>query len=662
MNYKIILPCVLLLSAILFFTFRRVDNTSIKIVNSNNLDNISEAPEWLKVVVDEALPDEGLNVWIPAGNFQLSPLVRVPRFLRSFTDAELASNPALKKFQIEPMSVAANLQLSGVRNEQISAQLGLAARQELNNVQVKTSSLKSREGLVIEADQIEIRYVQYVPVQRSRSEYIWSAKYEDVAGNEVSGFMSPDVVGDPLVELEYVDVPAYRAQAIWFTFKIPKNAVPGRYKGTINLFCNEFSKETYNLEIEVLDKSIPDPADYEFFLDMWLNPNSIAFNHQVEPWSEDHWTLLVKYMKDLASRGGKAITATITQEPWRKPWLHDSQKPQTLLGFESLVKWKMKENKTWEFDFSLFDRYVQTSMEAGLKERINVYSLTSFNGQERIEYEDQMSGEVKEQVFSSIEDAEYKSAWSAFLKSFSTHLKEMEWLDKTYLCFDEKPYETMQEIKHFIEENAPEFKERIAISGHPESTDFADGFLSISYEFFPGQNLDSQNTLPVIEERNKNDRLTTFYLCGQPAHPNTLTFSPAIESQMIPWLALKYNVAGYLRWAYCSWPEDPFNNPVHNYIQGDEYIVYPGEDGPVSSIRWELMKEGVEQYELFRVLKLKGQIDESRLNKVIELATRNLDGRVKNIEDFDLVRNILFDENPKDQAKTVKTNLHPPSD
>ncbi|MEQ6122490.1 glycoside hydrolase domain-containing protein [Reichenbachiella sp. MALMAid0571] len=609
---------------------------------SNVLDNIEVVPEWLNVVVDDALPDSGLNVWIPTGNFQLSSLIRVPRFPRVFTENEIKSNPSLKKFAVNQLETKDNLNLVGIRNEQVSAQLAMAAREDLTNVYSQVSELKSKQGDIIEANNIQVRYVRYVPVQRSRSEYIWSARYEDVAGEEVSGFMSPDVVGDPLVEMEYVDVPAYRAQPVWFTFNIPKNAMPGKYSGTITIFLNEYEQQSFNIDLEVLENSIPDPVDYEFFLDMWLNPNSIAYNHHVQPWSEEHWSLIGKYMADLASRGGKTITASITSEPWRKPWLNGSLSPQTKSGFESLVQWKLTKDGIWNFDYSVFDRYVQLAMNMGLKERINIYSLTSFSGQERIEYFDETTNSIKEQFFDSVGDLEYKSIWAAFLQSFVAHLNEKSWLDKTYLCFDERPYEVMQQITRFVNEQAPEFNERLSIAGHPESTDFAQNFLSIAYEFFPDQNLYKEATLSVIKERNEEKKLTTFYLCGQPAHPNTLTFSPAMESQLIPWIALKYDIAGYLRWAYCSWPEDPFTNPVHNYIQGDEYIVYPGKNGPVSSIRWELMKEGIEDYELSRIIIEEGSINEENLSKVIDLTTRMPDGRFKEVADFNLAKKILL--------------------
>ena len=99
MNFKFLFPVVALLIVLIFFAFSKVDmdNSAGKTINSNQLDNISVVPEWLNVVVDNALPDKGLNVWVPTGNFQFSSLIRVPRFPRSFTEEKLLLNPFLKK-------------------------------------------------------------------------------------------------------------------------------------------------------------------------------------------------------------------------------------------------------------------------------------------------------------------------------------------------------------------------------------------------------------------------------------------------------------------------------------------------------------------------------------------------------------------------------------
>lgn len=103
---------------------------------------------------------------------------------------------------------------------------------------------------------------------------------------------------------------------------------------------------------------------------------------------------------------------------------------------------------------------------------------------------------------------------------------------------------------------------------------------------------------------------------------------------MIPWLALKYDVDGYVRWAFNSWTEDPYKQPVYNYIQGDDYMIYPGKQGPVSSIRWELLKEGVEDYELVTQLIQQNKVNREDYLKAIDLATRSEDGRKKNVNDI----------------------------
>ena len=43
------------------------------------MDPVKEIPEWLKVVVEDALPFDSLNIWIPTNDLSSSSLIRVPR-------------------------------------------------------------------------------------------------------------------------------------------------------------------------------------------------------------------------------------------------------------------------------------------------------------------------------------------------------------------------------------------------------------------------------------------------------------------------------------------------------------------------------------------------------------------------------------------------------
>jgi len=57
------------------------------------------------------------------------------------------------------------------------------------------------------------------------------------------------------------------------------------------------------------------------------------------------------------------------------------------------------------------------------------------------------------------------------------------------------------------------------------------------------------------------------------------------------WLAWKLGLNGMGFWTYCTDPNDPWLPNKDEYM-----LVYPGEDGPIPSKRWEACRDGVEDY------------------------------------------------------------------
>ena len=56
-----------------------------------------------------------------------------------------------------------------------------------------------------------------------------------------------------------------------------------------------------------------------------------------------------------------------------------------------------------------------------------------------------------------------------------------------------------------------------------------------------------------------------------------------------------------MRWAYNSWVEEPLHDTKHvTWSAGDCFLVYPG---PRSSIRFERLREGIQDYEKIRILR-----------------------------------------------------------
>ncbi|KKD01928.1 glycoside hydrolase domain-containing protein, partial [Streptomyces sp. WM6386] len=109
----------------------------------------------------------------------------------------------------------------------------------------------------------------------------------------------------------------------------------------------------------------------------------------------------------------------------------------------------------------------------------------------------------------------------------------------------------MTVVKDFVHEVAPVFDDRISVAGSI-STEGVASNLSVDWG-----GIDAM-TKEKVAERRKAGKITTFYVYGAPAHPNTLSYSPAVESRMLPWISAQRNLDGFLRWSYNSWTSDPF--------------------------------------------------------------------------------------------------------
>jgi hypothetical protein len=83
--------------------------------------------------------------------------------------------------------------------------------------------------------------------------------------------------------------------------------------------------------------------------------------------------------------------------------------------------------------------------------------------------------------------------------------------------------------------------------------------------------------------------------------PNTFTFSNPAEATYLPWYAAYRRFDGMLRWSYNSWTPDPLHDSrFRRFPAGDTYMVYPGG---ISSVRFERLREGIQDFEKIRILK-----------------------------------------------------------
>lgn len=506
----------------------------------------------------------------------------------------VSSNTRFSKNLIPKISLQDTWIIKVWKGEKVNAQILVWAKIDIPKLYVEVEKPVSDHGKSIDPDNIRIGFVRYVMTNPGYGQF----------GNYSS------LTADPVDIIENIPVYKNTVQPVWLTISVPEKAEAGIYKGKINVIADK--KYTFGVTIDISDHVLPSPEEWKYDLDLWQHPAAIARVHNVALWSDEHFRVMRPYYIMLANAGQKVITASIVDEPWGH---------QTYDDYPSLIRCTRKSDGSWIYDYSLFDKYIEFVISCGIKKRINCYTLTKFT------YYDESSGKALSRGRSS---PEYKILCTEMLKDFTKHLKVKGWFSITAIAMDESPLPVAREIIDMIKNVDPEWKLALAGNYHSEiEKDLYDYCLLIGTTFSDS----------VLSRRREQGKPSTFYTCCGPSFPNGFTFSPPAEHVWFGWYAAMTGFTGYLRWAFNSWPANPLRDSrysKYSWPGGDTYQIYPG---PRSSIRFEKLIEGIQDYEKIRIIRAlysKNGSDEKlkKLEEVIKTFTRE---KLKNTPAEELV-------------------------
>lgn len=453
------------------------------------------------------------------------------------------------------------------KGERIHTQVLLWTQTALNSVQFELSPLTAGDN-TISVDNIKAGFVRYVIT-------------DEFAGG--CGYRKPQdfdssIVADAIDIVPALSVAAQTVQPVWLSIQIPATAQPGKYKGSITIIADKKYKLPYT--VNVINRALPEASEWEFHLDLWQHPAAVARIHDVPLWSEAHFNTMRPYYTMLVNAGQKCITTSIMNEPWGH---------QTYDDFPSLIQWTKRKDGSWHYDYSIFDKYVEFVMSCGIREQINCYSMVPWALS--FAYHDELTGKDTA-VNAAIGSAAYYNHWIPMLQDFTRHLKQKGWFSITTIAMDERPMKDMQVVIDLLKAVDPGWKIALAGNYHPE-------IEKDIYDYCVASNLQFPDT--VLTARIQAGKPSTFYTCCSEHYPNGFTFSPPDEHVWLGWYAAAKGFKGYLRWAFNSWVKDPFTDSrFRAWPAGDTYQVYPG---PRSSIRFEKLLEGIQDYEKIRLMR-----------------------------------------------------------
>jgi hypothetical protein len=201
-------------------------------------------------------------------------------------------------------------------------------------------------------------------------------------------------------------------------------------------------------------------------------------------------------------------------------------------------------------------------------------------------------------------------------------------LDKTYVAFDEIKSPVLDQVVPLFHEEAPELKLMIS-GGDEEGRHMAESReLAFHYGYYSAG---SGVQLPDIPARRRVGKRTLLYTAVTPLYPNTFLFSEPLESRYLSWIVWKWDFDGYIRWAWNFWPATLWEQPFFTWHSGDMFFVYPGPHGPVDSIRWEMLRQGLQDYECLWMAR-KGVEDLRAAGLQPELVRKSSESLVRAVE------------------------------
>ena len=501
-------------------------------------------------------------------------------------------NPIVKVFPDDPPGESpSRIDVAAARNECEPFQLALRPTRDLRNVAIAIDPPRTREGQVL--SDITLHLVGFVPVDHPSSYYTvdvpaWYRKLPPRGQTGCDGW--PGLWPDPLPPYKPFDLKANTTQPIWATLRIPPDAEPGTYRGTVTIKPENAPATEIPLQVTVWDFALPKTSHVRAIYDFrehgirefgGASGAPIAGNGHPLPGTGAHEELLRKWWKFLADH---RISPGILPAP----------------------KFDYKDGKV-TMDTAEFDRAAAYCLdELGMNVFYSPWFFYAFG------WAHPPSKLFGFEPFTK----EYADAYTKCLKAYMDHLRKKGWADKVVLYVSDEPHfrrkgvvEQMIKLCQMIRSIEPQM--RIYSSTWEYCPEWA-GHINV-------WGVGPHGSFPVetLRERQRAGDTLWFTTDG---HMCLDTPSCAIE-RLLPWLCWKYGVQAYEFWGVNWWTYDPWERGWHTFISqsddgvkyyyvrypnGDGYLAYPGKrvgvDGPVSSIRLEQVREGIEDYEYLHLL------------------------------------------------------------
>jgi hypothetical protein len=406
---------------------------------------------------------------------------------------------------------------------------------------------------------------------------------------------------DPLPALELpLELASGENCPLWITLKVGRDAAPGDYEGRVKLETTA-GVLTVPVKLHVYHFEIPREPHLRTALGMGAGDIN-RFHH-------------------LQNRADQELV----YDKYLTNFVEHRISPYSFFDYAGMdIRFEGEgTNKHAHVDFTQFDKAAEKWLD---REKLTGFVLP-LKGMGGGTFQSRSLGVLEGFTEGSPEHARL---FKDYLGQIESHLTARGWMSKAYAYwFDEpdtKDYEFVAAGNQRIKAACPGLKRMLTKQPSPTLEGQVDIWCALTPEWTPEK----------VRARREAREEVWWYICCGPTAPYLTEFidHPGSELRLWPWQSWQYGVQGLLIWSTTYWTSDcaypgknqnPWVDPM-SYVSGYDfqpgYVAYWGNgdgrflyppqsafasgtpclDGPVNSLRWENLRDGMEDYEYFWLL------------------------------------------------------------
>lgn len=379
---------------------------------------------------------------------------------------------------------------------------------------------------------------------------------------------------DPLLPVKPFDLDKKQLQTVWVTVEVPRDIPGGEYRGEIKFTANN-DEMTLPLVLYVWDFELPVTPSLKTAFDFYINRLESGYRDFL-PKSWELWQANLEVLAD------------------KYYMMMLDYKMSPILNIDPL-------SKNFEYKMRKYSAYGMSSVAIG-----------------------QNGGSFDNRWPENLNEV------SDTYAQYAQILKENNLMDKAYVySYDEPVFgdPKVSDVTKAIHQASPELKNLICMQHMLNPDNNPSWFEDIDIVTIRNVTF-KESHAKRLQEMGKE---VWLYVSGpSPPYPTYVIDYPSIAYRVIPWMCWKYDIKGLLFWCVNYWKKNPWETTQNTgWGQNSNGILfYPGHNGPVPTLRAEVIRDGIEDYEYFVILK----------KALDEIEQQNID---VNLETLQAAKNLL---------------------